>query len=150
MPIMLQVMALALAPVAMFALLWLLVLAPSRYRAAVTAPLRVPARAAARLFRRLTAGRRRPKATIAVVDPFVALSVQMALGRLEAELTQLAADESAFARGFRVAATQAAYDDVLAQACALAQIPLQRSRQDDRKVARLMEELALAERGWMW
>ena len=149
--VVLEVVALALVPVGAYTMMWFLVFAPGRYRQAACAVLTVPYW----LLRRRTGGLRRRGRTTAVahapaVDPFAALGVQFALGRLTAELEALAADDQVFARGIRVAATQAAYDDVLEQACVLAQVPRQRDKHDNREVTRLIEEAALAERGWTW
>jgi len=147
--VVLEVVALTLVPVGAYAMMWFLVFAPGRYRQAACAVLTVPYWL---LKRRMGGLRRRgrPVTDAPVVDPFAALGVQFALGRLTAELEALAADREVFARGFRVAATQAAYDDVLEQACVLAQVPVQRDKHDNREVTRLIEEAALAERGWNW
>ncbi len=150
MPVVAQVLLLAAAPVALFVLLWLMVLAPASYRRPFAAVWSALAGRVARLVRRVA---RRPEPEpepVPAVDPFAALGVQLALARLTAELELLARDDSVYARGFRFAATQAAYDDVLAQACDLARVPLQRRHGEDRQVGRLLEEAELARHGWFW
>jgi hypothetical protein len=82
-------------------------------------------------------------------DPFEALRLQMRLAELSRQLQALEDDDSVYAKAHRLAATRAAYDDLLDEACRLAGVdpdPL-----PPRGVQRRWEEeVALAERGWSW
>jgi hypothetical protein len=82
-------------------------------------------------------------------DPFEALRVQSRLGVLAGEIHDLEADLTVFARVHRLAALQAAYDDLLREACVLAGVP---PVADDRRGddMRWHEEQELAARGWSW
>lgn len=87
----------------------------------------------------------------APADPFRTLALQYRLGALARELDGLAVDDGrVFARGVRLTAVSAAYDDVLADACRLAGIPLQRDGRSRREVRRLTAETALRSAGWTW
>ena len=88
-------------------------------------------------------------------DPFDALGVQMALGRLADQVRTLESDPQVFARGRRLLAAQVAYDAVLLEACTLAGVTvapeervlaLGRAREPER----FREELELSARGWSW
>ena len=80
-------------------------------------------------------------------DPFEALRIQSRLGVLARELQQLTMHEAAAAH--RQAALRGAYDDLLAEACELAQVPAPVPGTDG-EARRRYEEQQLAERGWSW
>ena len=145
--IVLEIVVVALVPVGAYALMWFLVFAPGPYRTAALGVITVPFWIVKRWLPRRR-GRLAPAAPTS--DPFAALGVQFALGRLTAELEALSTQDQVFGRGFRLAATKAAYDDVLAEACVLSEVRLQRSRNSDPEVVRIMAETALADRGWTW
>lgn len=95
------------------------------------------------LARRLRRGRPPPP------DPFEALRLQMRLTVVAGQVRALEEDALVYAKAQRLKATRAAYDDLLAEACVLAGVPLdpQRRRGEDE---RLREEVELASRGWSW
>lgn len=80
-------------------------------------------------------------------DPFETLGVQMRLGRLAAEISRLEHDDGRWARAHHLIAAQAAYDDVLAEACQLLGLPVQEAAPP---VRRLLAESELRSRGWSW
>lgn len=80
-------------------------------------------------------------------DPFEALGVQMRLGRLAAEISRLEHDDGRWARVHHLTAAQAAYDDVLIEACKLVGVPVQDAA---APVRRLLAESELRARGWSW
>ena len=80
-------------------------------------------------------------------DPFEALRIQSRLGVLARELQQLPMHEAAVAH--RQAALRGAYDDLLAEACELAEVPAPVAGTDG-EARRRYEEQQLAERGWSW
>ena len=80
-------------------------------------------------------------------DPFKALRIQSRLGVLARELQQLPMHEAAAAH--RLTAIRAAYDDLLAEACELAEVPPPAAGTDG-EARRRYEEQQLAERGWSW
>ena len=80
-------------------------------------------------------------------DPFAALRIQSRLGALARELQQLPMHQAAAAH--RLAALRGAYDDLLAEACELAQVPPPAAGTDG-EARRRYEEQQLAERGWSW
>ena len=104
--------------------------------------------------RRKATGKPRRRRPTAQPDPFDALDVQVRLGQVAALVRALESDPKVWARGKRMQATQAAYDDLLAEACELAGVevpPLDRAATralDDPE--RFREELELASRGWSW
>ncbi|NTW39086.1 MAG: hypothetical protein HGA44_04235 [Cellulomonadaceae bacterium] len=109
------------------------------------------ARQRRRAHRRHGLFRRRPPAP----DPFVVLAVQMRLGELSAQVMALEGDPHAWARGRRLLALEAAYDDVLREACALAGVTVTRSADAQSGLSptepeRFREEMELASRGWSW
>lgn len=80
-------------------------------------------------------------------DPFAALRIQSRLGALARELQQLPMHQAAAAH--RQAALRGAYDDLLAEACELAQVPPPEAGTDG-EARRRYEEQQLTERGWSW
>ena len=84
------------------------------------------------------------------VDPFSALEVQLALSRLDREITRLLQDEEAshrFAQGHHLRAAVLAYEQLLVEACRLAEVP---SLPEGRGLRRVMAEAELRTRGWTW
>jgi hypothetical protein len=88
-------------------------------------------------------------------DPFEVLRVQMRLAVLAEEVRALERSHDVYARGHHLAATEAAYDAMLIEACRLAGVPIpgQAGRvstlvQDEGE--RFREEVELAARGWSW
>lgn len=108
---------------------------PSRWRRRLQSP-------AGRLAGRL---RRRP---VPGPDPFDTLRLQTRLGHLAAEIRRVEATRM-YAKAHRLMALEAAYDDLLDEACRLAGVPgeadLKRS-----EAKRWQEEQELASRGWSW
>ena len=98
-----------------------------------------------------------------VVDVFDTLHLQSRLGAVADEILRLESDRRVFAKAARLRATHRAYDDLLAEACRLAQVlpvdgagpgPVRytgpgvvHGEADD---ARAHAELELAARGWSW
>lgn len=82
-------------------------------------------------------------------DPFEVLRLQTRLGALADEIRAIEADPGVYAKAHRLVAIRAAYDDLLAEACELARVPVEpdKPRGDD---VRWEEERQLAERGWSW
>ncbi|HEU0212724.1 MAG TPA: hypothetical protein VFR13_01475 [Jiangellaceae bacterium] len=80
-------------------------------------------------------------------DPFETLGIQLRLARLTAEIRRLEQNDGRWARVHHLRAAQAAYDDVLAEACRLLAIPLQDAV---APVRRLLAETELRSRGWSW
>lgn len=121
-------------------------------------------RAARRLGHRLRLGMddrvsrlpgHRERDVAADADPFDALGVQMALGRLADQVRALEADPRVFARGRRLQAAQAAYDALLIEACTLAGVAVSPEARDTvlgttREPERFREEMELSARGWSW
>lgn len=95
-----------------------------------------------------------PRVREEAADPFDALTLQIRLGQLAAQVQALEADPHAWARGRRIKATQDAYDDVLMEACRLAGIDALARDPDagiaERDPERFREEMELASRGWSW
>jgi len=82
-------------------------------------------------------------------DPFEVLRVQTRLGLVADEVRALERDQSVFARAHHLEATQAAYDDLLAEACQLAGVATEPVPRGDEQ-ERFREEVELASRGWSW
>jgi hypothetical protein len=130
---------LVLVPMVGFRLLMLALAGPSgssRWR-----------RRSARTLERVAARLRGERA--ARTDPFEVLRLQMRLAELARQLQALEDDTAVYAKAHRLAATRAAYDDLLDEACRLAGVDP--TPMPPRGAARRWEEeLALAERGWTW
>lgn len=82
-------------------------------------------------------------------DPFEVLRLQTRLGALIGEIRAIEADPGVYAKAHRLAAMRAAYDDLLAEACELARVPVEPDKPHGDDV-RWEEEQQLAERGWYW
>ena len=83
------------------------------------------------------------------VDPFEVLRLQTRLGVVADQVRALEADAQVYAKAHRLAATRAAYDDLLGEACRMAGIqPVPEARRSEGE--RLREEVELAARGWNW
>ena len=103
--------------------------------------------AAARLLERLARRLRRQHPY--VPDPFAALRVQTRLGAVAHHVLSLEYAPHTFALAERLIASQLAYDQLLAEACALAGVEvLPRAKGDAQE--RFREEVELASRGWSW
>jgi hypothetical protein len=109
---------------------------PSRWRRR----LQLSAERLARRFRR---------PAVPEPDPFDTLRLQTRLGDLAGKIRQLEATPHMYAKAHRLMALEAAYDDLLDEACRLAGVPgpadLERSEEK-----RWLEEQELASRGWSW
>ena len=95
---------------------------------------------------RLTGRLRRP--TVPEPDPFDTLRLQTRLGHLAGEIRRV---ESAriYAKAHRLMALEAAYDDLLDEACRLAGVCEEADlKRGEEK--RWLEEQELASRGWSW
>ena len=82
-------------------------------------------------------------------DPFETLRLQSRLGHLAAKIQRVESAPHIYAKAHRLMALEAAYDDLLAEACRLAGVPgtteIERGEQ-----RRWHEEQELATRGWSW
>jgi hypothetical protein len=81
-------------------------------------------------------------------DPFDTLWLQTRLGHLAGEIRRV---ESArmYAKAHRLMALEAAYDDLLDEACRLAGVPTEADLKRS-EAKRWQEEQELASRGWSW
>lgn len=82
-------------------------------------------------------------------DPFRALHVQERLGAVANHVRTLEGDATVYARAERIIASQLAYDELLAEACSMAGVEVQRHAKGD-PAERFREEVELASRGWSW
>jgi hypothetical protein len=81
-------------------------------------------------------------------DPFDTLRLQMRLGHLAGEIRRVE-EARIYAKAHRLMALEAAYDDLLDEACELAGVPADAElKRGEEK--RWLEEQALASRGWSW
>lgn len=80
-------------------------------------------------------------------DPFVTLTIQTRLSRLAGEINRLEQEGGRWARAHHLSAAQAAYDDLLVEACRLLEVPVPDAK---RPVRRLLAEAELRSRGWSW
>jgi hypothetical protein len=80
-------------------------------------------------------------------DPFRTLAVQLRLGRIAAEISNLERDQGRWARAHHLVAATAAYDDLLCEAAVLSGIPVP---DVSPAVRRLMIEGQLRHQGWSW
>ncbi|TCC64790.1 hypothetical protein E0H73_08155 [Kribbella pittospori] len=98
-------------------------------------------------MQRVTRRFRRRK--VVQADPFDTLWVQTRLSHLAGEIRRIETTPRLYARAHRLMAAEAAYDDLLDEACRLAGVPseaeLERSEEK-----RWLEERELASRGWSW
>ena len=81
-------------------------------------------------------------------DPLTTLQLQLRLGQIAREIRALAGDDARFATAHHTRAAQAAYDELLREACRRAGV------EDDSPITsetdRLLRELELSSRGWSW
>jgi len=83
-----------------------------------------------------------------VQDPFATLDLQARLSRLAAEMDALEHQQSPrFALRHHAEAATRAYDQTLAEACALAGLPVPSGR---AAADRLLAEASLLQAGWTW
>jgi hypothetical protein len=114
-------------------------------------------RSVAKLSRAVGLIKRRISAPEPEPDPFTVLEVQHRLGLIATELRVLEAadaDRRYYARAHRIHTRRSAYDQLLAEACALAGVPAQHPGPDGRICRnadeRFSAEMELAARGWHW
>ena len=82
-------------------------------------------------------------------DPFDTLRLQTRLGDLSTKIRSVESAPHVYAKAHRLMALEAAYDDLLDEACRLAGVPDQAEcRRAEEK--RWQEEQELASRGWSW
>lgn len=133
---------------AMSAALWLVwMLVPSQAESAAPSPS-----TNTMIKPRSTLRNRGPKDDVPLpLDPFEALQLQLRLSAVANNVRELEGDETAYARAARLLASQLAYDALLAEACGLAGISVQRGRRRGPDPdERFREEVELASRGWTW
>jgi len=82
-------------------------------------------------------------------DPFVVLQLQNRLTALSGQIRYLEDARNVSARAHRLSAAQAAYDDLLDEACRMAGVDVAAAPGEGQE-RRWTEEQALAERGWSW
>jgi hypothetical protein len=109
---------------------------PSRWRRRLQ---RLLERLAARLGRR----------TVPEADPFETLRLQTRLGHLAGKIQRIEATPRIYAKAHRPMALEAAYDDLLDEACRLAGVPAEADLERGEQ-KRWLEEQELATRGWSW
>lgn len=82
-------------------------------------------------------------------DPFDTLRLQTRLAYLATKIRRIESAPHVYARAHRLMALEAAYDDLLDEACRLAGCPdpLEQKRSEAK---RWQEEQELAARGWTW
>jgi hypothetical protein len=98
-------------------------------------------------LRQLTGRLRRHPVTLA--DPFETLRLQTRLGHLATEIRRVESAPRIYARAHRLMAVEAAYDNLLDEACRLAGVPEQADLAPGED-KRWLEEQELASRGWSW
>ncbi|MFD7154916.1 hypothetical protein ACFV9C_09970 [Kribbella sp. NPDC059898] len=82
-------------------------------------------------------------------DPFDTLRLQTRLGTVSTKIRSIESTPHVYARAHRLMALEAAYDDLLDEACRLAGCPDPPDAQRS-EAKRWEEEQALAARGWSW
>jgi hypothetical protein len=82
-------------------------------------------------------------------DPFETLRVQTRLGHLSGKIRSVESSPHVYARAHRLMALEAAYDDLLEDACRLAGCPTPPDWQRS-EATRWHAEQELAARGWTW
>lgn len=87
--------------------------------------------------------------TVPAADPFETLWLQTRLGHLASEIRRIEATPRIYAKAHRLMALEAAYDNLLDEACRLAGIPDQANLERGEQ-KRWLEEQELATRGWSW
>jgi hypothetical protein len=97
---------------------------------------------------RRLAGRLRRHA-VSAPDPFDTLRLQTRLGQLSGKIRSVEATPRIYGKAHKLMALEAAYDDLLDEACRLAGVPGEPElrRGEER---RWQEEQELAARGWSW
>ncbi|GAA1150364.1 hypothetical protein GCM10009630_55900 [Kribbella jejuensis] len=96
---------------------------------------------------RLTARLHRQPA--AAPDPFDTLRLQTRLGSVSTKIRSVESTPHVYARAHRLMALEAAYDDLLDEACRLAGCPGEPGGERS-EAKRWQEEQELAARGWTW
>lgn len=82
-------------------------------------------------------------------DPFDTLRLQTRLGHLAGKIRVVESTPRIYAKAHRLMALEAAYDDLLDEACRLAGIP-DEAELERGEEKRWLEEQELASRGWSW
>lgn len=82
-------------------------------------------------------------------DPFETLRLQSRLGLLAGKIQQLESTPRIYGKAHRLMALEAAYDDLLGEACRLAGVP-ETSELERGEQRRWQEEQELTLRGWTW
>ncbi|MFF0269166.1 hypothetical protein [Kribbella sp. NPDC004536] len=109
---------------------------PARWRRGLR---RGTARVTSRLHRRV----------VVEPDPFDTLRLQTRLGYLSTKIRSVESTPHVYARAHRLMALEAAYDDLLDEACRLAGCPGEPDGERS-EAKRWQEEQELAARGWTW
>ena len=81
-------------------------------------------------------------------DPFETLRLQSRLGLLAGKIQQLEATPRIYGKAHRLMALEAAYDDLLDEACQLAGVPATALERGEQR--RWLAEQELTIRGWTW
>ncbi|GAA1600427.1 hypothetical protein GCM10009804_66310 [Kribbella hippodromi] len=84
-----------------------------------------------------------------VPDPFDTLRLQTRLGCLAGKIRTVESTPHIYARAHRLMALEAAYDDLLDEACRLAGVPTTPAKPHSEQ-KRWQEEQELSARGWTW
>jgi hypothetical protein len=87
--------------------------------------------------------------TASPTDPFETLWLQTRLGHIASEIRRIEGAPGIYARAHRLMALEAAYDNLLDEACRLAGVPDQPDLEPGEQ-KRWQEEQELATRGWSW
>ncbi|MEI8412617.1 MULTISPECIES: hypothetical protein [unclassified Kribbella] len=93
--------------------------------------------------------RRLRRHTVPEPDPFDTLRLQTRLGHLAGKIRVVEETPRIYAKAHRLMALEAAYDDLLDEACRLAGVPTEADLQRGEE-KRWHEEQELASRGWSW
>jgi hypothetical protein len=93
--------------------------------------------------------RRRRRPIVPEPDPFDTLRLQTRLGHLAGKIRLVEATPHVYAKAHKLMALEAAYDDLLDEACRLAGVPgdVGLARGEEK---RWQEEQELTSRGWSW
>ncbi|MFG1814652.1 hypothetical protein ACGFIF_12865 [Kribbella sp. NPDC049174] len=82
-------------------------------------------------------------------DPFDTLRLQTRLGHLAGKIRRVESTPRIYAKAHRLMALEAAYDDLLDEACRMAGVATEAELQRGEE-KRWREEQELASRGWSW
>ena len=93
--------------------------------------------------------RRHRRQIVPEPDPFDTLRLQTRLGHLAGKIRLVEATPHVYAKAHKLMALEAAYDDLLDEACRLAGIPGEADAERGEE-KRWHEEQELTSRGWSW